>query len=110
MVSRGGYRPGSGGTRGVGRPKGSKNGTSAKAADRKARLEAKKLPLAYMLEVMNDPEVDIVRRDRMAQAAAPYCHPRKADVPARTKAEAAEKAEASQFEPMATPKLVISNE
>jgi hypothetical protein len=104
VVPRGGYRPGSGG---AGRPKGSKNGTSAKA-DRKAILEAKKLPLAYMLEIMNDPDVDIVRRDRMAQAAAPYCHPRKADVPARAKAEAAEKAEASRFEPMATPKLALS--
>jgi hypothetical protein len=63
-----------------------------------------------MLEVMNDPEADVVRRDRMAQAAAPYCHPRKADVPARAKEEAAQRADASDFEPMATPKLVISNE
>jgi hypothetical protein len=110
VVARGGYRPGSGAPRGVGRPKGSKNGTSAKAADRKAILEAKKLPLAYMLEVMNDPEVDIVRRDRMAQAAAPYCHPRKADAPATKREDAEEKAAASRFEPMATPKLVISNE
>jgi hypothetical protein len=63
-----------------------------------------------MLEIMNDPEVDIVRRDRMAQAAAPYCHPRKADVSATKKEDAAEKAESSKFEQMPTPKLVISNE
>lgn len=109
-MPRGGCRPGSGAPRGVGRPKGSKNGTSVQAADRKAILEARQLPLAYMLQVMNDPEADIVRRDRMAQAAAPYCHPRKADVPARGKEETAQKADASQFEPMATPKLIISNE
>jgi hypothetical protein len=36
-------------------------------------------PLEYMLAVMNDPGADEVRRDRMAMAAAPYCHPRVAD-------------------------------
>jgi hypothetical protein len=36
-------------------------------------------PLEYMLTVMNDPAADEVRRDRMAMAAAPYCHPRVAD-------------------------------
>lgn len=46
------------------------------AADAKAaRME----PLEYMLAVMNDPAADEVRRDRMAMAAAPYCHPRVAD-------------------------------
>ena len=33
-------------------------------------------PLEYMLAVMNDPAADEARRDRMAMAAAPYCHPR----------------------------------
>jgi hypothetical protein len=45
-------------------------------ADAKA---AKMLPLEYMLLVLNDPTADEVRRDRMAMAAAPYCHPRVAD-------------------------------
>ena len=36
-------------------------------------------PLDYMLSVMNDPEVDDARRDRMAIAAAPYVHVRAAD-------------------------------
>jgi hypothetical protein len=36
-------------------------------------------PLEYMLTVMNDPAADGGRRDRMAMAAAPYCHPRVAD-------------------------------
>jgi hypothetical protein len=33
-----------------------------------------------MLAVMNDPTVGFERRDRMAMSAAPYCHPRVADV------------------------------
>jgi hypothetical protein len=45
-------------------------------ADAKA---ANMQPLEYMLLVMNDPAADEVRRDRMAIAAAPYCHPRVAD-------------------------------
>jgi hypothetical protein len=36
-------------------------------------------PLDYMLAVMNDPTADDTRRDRMAQAAAPYVHPKAAD-------------------------------
>ena len=37
------------------------------------------MPLDYMLSVMNDPTADPGRRDRMAIAAAQYCHPRAAD-------------------------------
>jgi hypothetical protein len=33
-------------------------------------------PLAYMLRVMNDPNVQPECRDRMAIAAAPFVHPR----------------------------------
>ena len=33
-------------------------------------------PLAYLLMVINDPTVDSDRRDRLAIAAAPYCHPK----------------------------------
>jgi hypothetical protein len=36
-------------------------------------------PLSYMLDVVNDETADPARRDRMAVAAAPYCHPRIAD-------------------------------
>jgi hypothetical protein len=75
-----------------------------------AAISAQQSPLEYMLGVMNSPDAAESRRDRMAQAAAPYCHPRKADVPATKRQDAAEKAESSRFEPMATPKLVISNE
>jgi hypothetical protein len=33
-------------------------------------------PLEHLLSVMNDPSVDPRRRDRAAQAAAPYVHQR----------------------------------
>jgi hypothetical protein len=36
-------------------------------------------PLEYMLRVVRDPNADVGRRDRMAIAAAPYCHPRIVD-------------------------------
>jgi hypothetical protein len=36
----------------------------------------KMLPLDYLLSVINDPAVAAPRRDRLAIAAAPYCHPR----------------------------------
>lgn len=35
-------------------------------------------PLDYMLQVLNDPKVEPERRDRMAQAAAPFFHARPA--------------------------------
>jgi hypothetical protein len=34
------------------------------------------LPLDYLLTVINDANVPAERRDRIAIAAAPYCHPR----------------------------------
>jgi hypothetical protein len=34
------------------------------------------LPLDYMLAVIRDPTATQLRRDKMAIAAAPYCHPR----------------------------------
>jgi len=39
-------------------------------------------PLEYMLAVLRDEEADPERRDRMAAAAAPYIHPRLANVEA----------------------------
>ena len=43
-------------------------------------------PLEYMLSVVNDGEADPTRRDRMAQAAAPYVHP-KAEAAKQSKAD-----------------------
>ena len=36
----------------------------------------KMLPLDYLLMIINDPNADSDRKDRLAIAAAPYCHPR----------------------------------
>ena len=36
----------------------------------------KMLPLDYLLTIINDPNADSDRKDRLAIAAAPYCHPR----------------------------------
>lgn len=71
-----GYRPGAGRP-----PRKSKTPTpypvpkDIVADARAARMQ----PLEYMLLVMNDPAADATRRDRMAIAAAPFCHPRVAD-------------------------------
>ena len=50
-------------------------------------------PLEYMLTVMNDPAADQTRRDRMAIAAAPYCHPRMSDMVKGKKTQETEAAE-----------------
>jgi hypothetical protein len=87
MARMGGYRPG------AGRPKGSKSAKSAHTTPPKpsahprrtgvkgfitppTNLPFDETPLGYMLRTMNDPDVDPVRRDRMAIAAAPFMHPR----------------------------------
>ena len=49
-------------------------------------------PLEYMLAVINDQSADQARRDRMAQAAAPYVHPRACSEGEGKKAERQRKA------------------
>lgn len=75
-----------GGSRvGAGRPKGSKKGLSLRPdktiPDEVARaaIGSGMTPLEYMLKVMRNDEADQGRRDRMAVAAAPYCHAKVAD-------------------------------
>jgi phage terminase small subunit len=46
------------------------------------------MPLDYMLSVMRNPDADQARRDRMAQAAAPYCHGRVAETKGKKEAQA----------------------
>jgi hypothetical protein len=77
-------RMGRGGRReGAGRPKGCKDKKprlSVKALVDMSRADQIKrggvLPLVYMLKVMNDRKQPTDRRDRMAIAAAPFCHAR----------------------------------
>src|SRR3954466_1818545 len=68
---RGGYRPGSG------RPKRSTQSRRDRIVT--APAPGRLSPLDYMLAVMNDPDADDARRDRMAIAAAPYVRARAAD-------------------------------
>lgn len=74
-MPRGGYRPNGGRPRKSVAEKAEKLPADVKAAARKSRMS----PLNYMLAVMRDPAADVVRRDRMAIAAAPFCHGRVAD-------------------------------
>jgi phage terminase small subunit len=68
------------------------------------------LPLAYMLEVMNDPSADARRRDTMAVAAAPYLHPKQGEAGKKDQRnDKAKSASAGKFAPAAAPKLVVHN-
>ncbi len=111
-MARGGARPG------AGRPKGVKARTErpekpvlSVSADIVAAGRALKLsPLEYMLAVLNDETAEDARRDRMAQAAAPFVHARAGE--ATKKVDAADKAKrvaAGRFAPGAAPQLVVNN-
>jgi hypothetical protein len=68
---------------GAGRPKGSPNKATAQ---RQAEIAATgETPLDYMLRVMRDPTVDHERRDRNAAQAAPYVHPKLAQIDSSAK-------------------------
>ena len=68
-------------------------------------------PLRFMLDIMNDESLAPARRDRMAIAAAPFCHPRLSEPVGKKDARkaAAAAASAGWFAPGAPPKLVIVN-
>ena len=107
-MPRGGYRPGGG------RPKGSKTVGKISAADARALVSAAgESPLAYMLRIMNHPDVDPARRDRLAVAAAPYVHGRPGEKDRSRKADkaaAAQEAAQGKFAVPAAPKLVVNND
>ena len=64
-----------------GRQKGTRNKLTAQ---REAEIAASGLtPLDYMLRILRDENEDTPRRDEMAKAAAPYCHPRLSTVDAK---------------------------
>ena len=68
-MARGGYRPGAG----------RKSKDLRKPELIRTAISAGMSPLEYMLTVMRDPKAEAVRRDRMAIAAAPFCHGRMSD-------------------------------
>lgn len=75
------------------------------------RVEADdKLPLEYMVAVMNDPDADELRRDRMAVAAAPFLHAKSGETGKKGERQAAAaKVAAGKFAPAAPPRLVVNN-
>lgn len=109
-MARGGYRPG------AGRPR-KEAGKAPVVKDEKDAEEPREslgglTPLEYMLAVMNDPNEDGQRRDKMAIAAAPYVHGKAAEAaPGKKeqKQEAAEKVAAGKFAPRGGPKLAVNN-
>lgn len=103
-MASGGYRPA------AGRPKVTRAKVSAEIV--RQTKGPRKTPLEHMLDVMNDPEADEVRRDRMAIAAAPYVHA-KAEAEqdgkkARRQAVAVESVSAGKFAVPSGPTLVHS--
>jgi hypothetical protein len=74
-MSGGGAKPGE---RRGGRQKGTRNKTTQERLDEIAA--GGEMPLDYLLRKMRDDTVDAQRRDDMAKAAAPYCHPRLATI------------------------------
>lgn len=108
-MPRGGYRPGSGPKKGT---KYKKRGESAAPGEipadvKKDAKKAQKTPLEYMLDVMNDEGAAKDRRDRMAQLAAPFVHPRLAEQRG-SKDEKKDRAKAAgkgRFAPSAPPQL-----
>jgi len=75
--------------------------------DDKTEAKAENLdPLAYMLRVMNDPVVDVERRDKMAIASAPFIHSRKGEGNKKEdRDDRAKKAGQGKFKPMRAPTL-----
>jgi hypothetical protein len=65
-------------TPGSGRKKGTANKKTIQRREQEAQEaeeQANEMPADYMLRIMRDPKADPGRRDVMARAAAPYCHP-----------------------------------
>ena len=65
------------GERRGGRQKGTPN---KRTTEMFAELSQGEMPLDYMLKRMRDPQVPYETRDRLAAAAAPYCHARLASM------------------------------
>lgn len=67
-------------------------------------------PLKFLMDVLNDAEVDARLRVRAAVAAAQYKHKKRSDGGKKEDTEAAaKKAESGKFSPSTAPKLVVNN-
>ncbi|MEN6358493.1 MAG: hypothetical protein ABFD63_04140 [Smithella sp.] len=115
-MARGGYRPGSGPRKGTKyRPRGTAATKGKKPygipEDVKKEAKADNLdPLTYMLKIMNSPDVkDDARKDRMAIAAAPFCHPRKGEGAGKKdeKDGKAKEAGSGKFKPSKAPLALV---
>lgn len=105
-MPRGGKREG------AGRRKGSKGKRTVEQPEQNKVYAEVEMPLDYMLAVVRDRRADFKRRDQMAVAAAPYCHPRVGDKTTGKREEAqaaAEKSGAGMFAAPPPPKLVVDN-
>ena len=112
-MGRGGYRPGSGAKKGTKyRPRGTRKDSTKEKTPKDivdAAAAENMTPLDYMLKVMNDPDAEKERRDRMAIAAAPFCHQRKGEGIRKKdeKADRAKKAGGGKFAPSSPPVLKV---
>ncbi|MCK9597731.1 MAG: hypothetical protein M0R06_01745 [Sphaerochaeta sp.] len=96
-MARGGYRPNSGPKKGTKyRPRGSKKEQKPKIPKdvKQEAADANMMPLDYMLKIMRDHKQPADRRDRMAQLAAPFVHPRAGEAKGK-KEEKADRAKAA---------------
>lgn len=106
-MARGGYRPG------AGRPKKAikkqEDHPSVPPPSLVPAVRESKDPLTYMLDIMNDPTQDQSRRDRMAQAAAQYVHPKAGEGKKESREEAARKAaKGERFSPSLAPRALVN--
>lgn len=110
-MARGGYRPGAGRPRKSVAPKAEKQAKIAAPIE----IEPIKLkpgqiePLDYMLAVINNPEADQARRDRMAIAAAPYRHARADEMGKKDQRQQKAEGVGGRFAVPGAPRLVVSN-
>ena len=118
-MARGGYRPGGGRPKGAKDTKPRKKRGGAKSAKPKTpkpppdvqdeAFNSNLTPLDYMLKIMRDRCQPPDRRDRMAQLAAPYVHPRAGEGKGKKeeKADRAKAAGSGKFAPARPPLSVV---
>lgn len=95
-----------------GRSGGARPGAGRKSKAAKAALTVPEGedPLAFMLSVMKNPEMDVRVRMQAAISAAPYVHQKPGESGKKeAKDKAAKDAASNRFAPAAPPRLVVNN-